>query len=103
MTEKRRIVVSDTGPLISLERRTGGYDFIRQLYDQIVIPVSVLEKVAWHYEDGEAYLSDHGIADLIDVREPTATDPDRRTPLSRILLNGSPREVTNYGPEEKDV
>ena len=36
MTEVRRIV-SNTGPLISLEKLRQGYDFIRQLYDTIII------------------------------------------------------------------
>ena len=45
MTEARRIV-SNTGPLISLEKLRQGYDFIRQLYDTIIIPPSVLDEVA---------------------------------------------------------
>jgi hypothetical protein len=45
MTETRRIV-SNTGPLISLEKLRQGYDFIRQLYDTIIIPPGVLDEVA---------------------------------------------------------
>ena len=44
-TRPVRRVVSDTGPLISLERLTDGFAFIRRLYDQIVIPPAVLEEV----------------------------------------------------------
>ena len=39
-------VVSDAGPLISLEKLTDGFEFIRQLYVQIVVPPSVLAEVA---------------------------------------------------------
>jgi hypothetical protein len=45
MTEVWRIV-SNTGPLISLEKLRQGYDFIRQLYDTIIIPPGVLDEVA---------------------------------------------------------
>ena len=41
MTEVRRIV-SNTGPLISLEKLRQGYAFIRQLYNTIIIPPGVL-------------------------------------------------------------
>jgi hypothetical protein len=43
MGEGRRIV-SDTVPLISLEKLNQGYDFIRRLYDQIVLPPLSLPK-----------------------------------------------------------
>ena len=41
-----RRIVSNTGPLISLEKLRQGYDFIRQLYDTIIIPPGVLDEVA---------------------------------------------------------
>ena len=40
-----RRIVSNTGPLISLEKLRQGYDFIRQLYDTIIIPPGVLDEV----------------------------------------------------------
>ena len=60
--------MSDTGPLISLERLTNGFSFIRQLYDQIVIPPAVLEEVGFSYDRAEDYLAHHRIGDLIEVR-----------------------------------
>jgi len=42
--EVRRIV-SNTGPLILLEKLRPGYDFIRQLYDTLIIPPGVLDEV----------------------------------------------------------
>lgn len=68
MTEARRIV-SNTGPLISLEKLRQGYDFIRLLYDTIIIPPSVLEEVAaGQFPTPQAYIQHYDIVDLIEVR-----------------------------------
>src|SRR5262245_57238114 len=68
MTEGRRIV-SNTGPLISLEKLRQGYDFIRQLYDMIIIPAGVLDEVAeGQFATPRAYLQHYGIVDLIEVQ-----------------------------------
>jgi predicted nucleic acid-binding protein len=68
MTEVRRIV-SNTGPLISLEKLRQGYDFIRQLYDTIIIPPSVLDEVAaGQFATPHAYLQHYGIVDLLEVQ-----------------------------------
>jgi predicted nucleic acid-binding protein len=67
MTEVRRIV-SNTGPLISLEKLRQGYDFIRQLYDTIIIPPGVLDEVAeGQFATPQAYLQHYGIVDLLEV------------------------------------
>ena len=42
-------VVSNTGPLISLERMEGGFDFAKKLYQSIYIPETVLKEVSYHY------------------------------------------------------
>jgi predicted nucleic acid-binding protein len=39
-------IVSDTGPLISLEKLSDGYSFFRLLYAKILIPFSVLEELS---------------------------------------------------------
>ncbi len=63
-----RRIVSNTGPLISLEKLRQGYDFIRQLYDTILIPPSVLDEVAeGQFATPHAYLHHYGIVDLIEV------------------------------------
>ena len=41
-----RQIVSNTGPLISLEKLNQGYDFIRCLYEKLIIPSAVLDEVA---------------------------------------------------------
>jgi predicted nucleic acid-binding protein len=68
MTEARRIV-SNTGPLISLEKLRQGYDFIRQLYDAIIIPSGVLDEVTeGQFTTPHAYLRHYGIVDFIEVQ-----------------------------------
>ena len=62
MTEARRIV-SNTGPLISLEKLRQGYDFIRQLYDMLIIPPGVLDEVAaGQLATPQAYLQHYRVA-----------------------------------------
>ena len=39
-----RRTVSNTGPLISLEKLNHGYDFIQRLYEKVIIPPAVLDK-----------------------------------------------------------
>jgi predicted nucleic acid-binding protein len=64
-----RRIVSNTGPLISLEKLRQGYDFIRQLYNTIIIPPGVLDEVAeGQFATPHAYLQHYGIEDLIVVQ-----------------------------------
>jgi predicted nucleic acid-binding protein len=64
-----RQIVSNTGPLISLEKLAQGYAFIRRLYDKVLIPPAVLEEVAvGQFATPEDYLQHYGISDLIEVR-----------------------------------
>lgn len=50
----KRIIVSDTGPIISLEKLIEGFDFIRRLYDEILVPPSVLEELCQNqFQSGE--------------------------------------------------
>ena len=61
--------VSDTGPLISLEKLENGYHFIGQLYDKIIVPPAVLGEVTEGiFDHPEAYLAHYGIQDLIEVQ-----------------------------------
>ncbi len=43
-----RVAVADTGALISLEKLTGGFLFIRKLYDRIYVPLQVLQEVSYY-------------------------------------------------------
>ena len=69
-------IVSNTGPLISLEKLNQGYDFIRCLYEKLIIPPAVLDEVAaGQFVDPQEYLHHYNIIDLIEVR------PVSRTPV----------------------
>ena len=75
MTEARRIV-SNTGPLISLEKLRQGYDFIRHLYDTIIVPPTVLDEVAaGQFATPQAYVQHYGIIDLIEVQVVSRSEP----------------------------
>ena len=65
-----RQIVSDTGPLISLEKINNGYVFIRKLYDKIIIPPAVMEELSEHLESFNQYLERFQIRELIEIRKP---------------------------------
>ena len=78
-----RQIVSDTGPLISLEKLSQGYDFIRQLYDKLIIAPAVLEEVAaGQFATPKEYLQHYGISDLIEVR--TVSQPHELPEAERL-------------------
>jgi predicted nucleic acid-binding protein len=63
------VIVSDTGPLITLEKMSDGYDFIRKLYERIIIPSAVLKEVAeGEFSDPLDYLEAYKIEDLIEIK-----------------------------------
>jgi hypothetical protein len=56
-TSPLRQIVCDTGPLISLEKITGGYRFIGRLYARLLVPPAVMDElVAGQSETKGAYL-----------------------------------------------
>ncbi len=78
-----RQIVSDTGPLISLEKLSQGYEFIRCLYDKLLITPAVLEEVAaGQFATPEEYLQHYGISDLIEVR--TVSQPQELPEAERL-------------------
>lgn len=87
-----RRVVSDTGPLISLEKITGGYRFIRRLYDRLLVPPAVLKELAaGAFESEAAYLKHYDIGDLIEVRAPSQPEPEGA--VTRHLDEGERRVI----------
>ena len=67
-------IVSNTGPLISLEKLNQGYNFIRCLYEKLIIPPAVLDEVAeGQFVDPQEYLHYYSITDLIEVRPVSQT------------------------------
>lgn len=64
-----KVIVSDTSPLISLEKISGGFDFIRKLYDRVFIPPAVSEELTeGRFSDPEKYLNKYRIEDLVEVK-----------------------------------
>jgi hypothetical protein len=86
-----RLIVSNTGPLISLEKLTQGYDFIRRLYDRVIIPPAVLDEVAaGQFATPSAYLQYYSISDLLEVR--TVSQP-RVLPEAERLHEGETQAI----------
>ncbi len=66
------IVVSDTGPLISLEKMKDGFGFIRKLCSKIIVPPSVLEELYRNsFPTAEEYLQAYSIHNFIEVQTPS--------------------------------
>jgi hypothetical protein len=61
------VVISDTGPLISLEKISGGFAFLRKMANHVFIPEAVLLEAGAKSRNPEEYLLDHGIADLTEI------------------------------------
>ncbi|MBF0554474.1 MAG: hypothetical protein HQK96_07975 [Nitrospirae bacterium] len=62
-------MVSDSGPLISLEKIRNGYDFIRKLYKKIIVPLSVIEELSYGLRlPPNGYLEAYNIKDLVEIR-----------------------------------
>lgn len=97
MPEPDRVVVSDTGPFITLERLPGGFALLRQLYNRVLLPEQVLAELTAGRPPGDDYLQEFGLADLVEVVAVEATDPElaeldagERDALSLALQRGLP-------------
>ena len=78
-----RQIVSNTGPLISVEKLSQGYDFIRRLYDKLIVPPVVLEEVvAGQFATPDEYLQHYIISDLIEMR--TVSQPQELFEAERL-------------------
>lgn len=62
-------IVSNTGPLITLEKLDDGYGFIRKLYHRIIVPHKVLEEVSQQIGTPQDYLQKYHIEDFVEVRD----------------------------------
>jgi predicted nucleic acid-binding protein len=81
-----RHVVSDTGPLISLEKLGDGHRLLRLLYDRVLIPPSVLAEVLHgQFVDELAYTEHYGITGFLEVVE---VHSNRALPESELLDPG---------------
>ena len=63
-----RLIVSNTGPIITLEKLSDGFDFIRKLYDSVLLPTEVLRELAeGTHLVHSTYLRSYKIDDLVQV------------------------------------
>jgi predicted nucleic acid-binding protein len=70
VTTSRR-VVSDTSPLISLEKIDGRYEWGQRMYETIfVLPAVLRELAAGISKDADDYVTHFGISDLFQVEAP---------------------------------
>ncbi len=60
-------IVSNTGPLITLEKLPDGYEFIRKLYRKILVPIEVMEEVSEQIGGSEHYVQHYHIEDLLEI------------------------------------
>ena len=86
-----RETVSDTGPLITLEKLGDGFRFIRLLYDKIIIPHAVLDELAQgQFLSPQAYLEHYEIKDLLEVVE---AQGDLKVPGIEVLDTGERQAI----------
>ncbi|MBD2429081.1 hypothetical protein [Phormidium sp. FACHB-1136] len=66
----KEIIVSDTGPLISLEKITDGYSLMGKLYRQILIPHGVAQELCQGmFSSWDAYYEHYGLSGFVTVVE----------------------------------
>lgn len=82
------VLVSDTGPLISLESIPGGFQWICSVLNRLIIPPVVLEEVARPYEGQEAFLAETGLRSLVEVRRPGTRSTVDPVPEWEVLDDG---------------
>ena len=65
-----RLIVSNTGPLISLEKLIDGYKFIRKLYDKVIVSPAVIQEVSVdQFNSPDEYLQHYGVKDLLEIHQ----------------------------------
>lgn len=64
------VLVSDTGPLISLEKLPRGFEWVCSLLDQLLVPSAVRDEFAAPYGGRTQCLEKTGLRDLVVVRNP---------------------------------
>ena len=93
----QRIIVSNTGPFISLEKITGGFFLLRSLYDRVFIPLQVLFELALDSLPTQNYLKERSLEDLVIVENVTLPE-DSDLYLQGGTLGGSKIIVASSGP-----
>lgn len=93
-TNPPRQIVCDTGPLISLEKITGGYRFIGRLYDRLIVPPAVMDElVAGQFETKDAYLRHFNAEELVVVEPLVAPSSTEKIEDNTEHLDKGEREA----------
>lgn len=83
-------IVSDTGPLISLERLPGGYQWMKEIYAGVFVPPSVAEElIAGGYEDLDHYQQYFGVESFLSI----SSLQDRPSPPETAHLHQGERDA----------
>lgn len=97
-----RQIVSDTSPLISLEKITGGYRFIRRLYSRLVVPPAVIDElVAGQFQTKEAYLSHFDAEDFVVVKKLSETSSTEEIERQTRHLDEGERQAIQLALEQE--
>ena len=62
-------IVSNTGPLITLEKLPDGFAFIRSLYEHILVPRQVIEELAEPFGAPAEYIRRYHLEKLLEVHD----------------------------------
>ena len=67
-------IISDTGPLISLEKLENGYQFIEKLYKNIFVPKVVIEELyQGEFANWDDYKNYYNVSDCLKIVEEQLT------------------------------
>ena len=77
-------IVSDTGPIITLEKLPGGFALLRKLYDKILIPQEVLNERAESFDTPKDYLKHFELLDFFRIEQ--AQIPSSDTAIASLDL-----------------
>lgn len=73
---KTRVIASNTGPFISLEKLPNGFEILRRLYDHVIIPPQVLEELSAGLPSHSDYLKEFSLKDFVIVERVETHDHD---------------------------
>ncbi|MBW4481951.1 MAG: hypothetical protein KME14_05375 [Tildeniella torsiva UHER 1998/13D] len=70
------VIVSDTGPLISLEKLADGYGWMQQLYRQIIVPEAVAQELyQGMFSTWDTYRKHYNLGNFVSVVEISIVEP----------------------------
>ncbi len=67
-------VVTDAGPLISLEKLPNGFALLEHTCAKLLLPQAVAAEVSYFFPDEDAYFAQHRVREFIEVEVVTSTE-----------------------------